>query len=302
MNAAAGLLAAAHPDGALLLAHVLGRDRSWLIAHADAQLSEEEAARFQLLLERRRAGIPIAYLIGSAGFYGREFIINENVLVPRPETEHLIDEALRFVEPGMRVLDVGTGSGAIACTIAAETGATVDATDCSRAAIEVALENARRLGVADRCRFYHGELIEPVRNNRYGVVIANLPYVPTADVPKPPDPVSFEPRLATDGGLDGLSLYRRLMPALPKMIDEGGMVLLEAAPPTISELAEILQSTLPNFTISVCKDYAGLDRYVKAKGTAVKGCYVPVEGRLNPSEATDGESSENRATWSAGGA
>lgn len=280
MNTVAALLAAAaHPDAARLLAHVLGHDRGWLIAHADAQLSEEEEARFQSLLDRRHTGVPIAYLVGSAGFYGREFLVSEDVLVPRAETEHLIDETLKFVQPGMRVLDVGTGSGAIACTVAAETGAFVDATDASRAAVELADENARRLGVSERCRFYHGDLVEPVRDNRYDLIVANLPYIPTADLPKPPDPVSFEPRLATSGGPDGLSLYRRLIPALPKLINEGGMVLLEAAPPTINVLASMLQSTLPNFAMSICKDYAGLDRYVKACGPAVRG-----------------ESSENRAS------
>ena len=272
MTTVAALLSrAAHPDAARILAHVLQRDRAWLVAHAESEPSEEEFRQFQALCDRRRSGVPLAYLIGSAGFYGREFLVNENVLVPRPETEHLIDEALGFIHGRMKVLDVGTGSGAIACTIAAESNAFVDATDASRAAIELATENARRLGIGDRCKFYEGDLIEPIRDNRYDVIIANLPYIPTSDLPKPPDPVSFEPCLATDGGPDGLSLYRRLVPALPRIINEGGMVLLEAASPTIDKLAAIVQATLPYFTISVEKDYAGLDRYVKAFGPRSEG-------------------------------
>jgi release factor glutamine methyltransferase len=265
-------------DASLLLAHVLGRDRAWLIAHPDAQPSQEQATRYQGLLQRRRDGVPIAYLIGSAGFYGREFLVNENVLVPRPETEHLIDEGIAFIRGPMRVLDVGTGSGAIACTIAAETNAFVDATDASPAAIELSRRNAESLGVAGRCRFYIGDLVEPVQTNGYDVIVANLPYIPTLDLPKPPDPVSFEPRFATDGGPDGLSLYRRLMPALPDVINEGGLVLLEAAPPTIDTLAKMLHSTLPNFTISVHKDYSGLDRYIRACDAAARDCDVPGEG------------------------
>ncbi|MBV9333390.1 MAG: peptide chain release factor N(5)-glutamine methyltransferase [Candidatus Eremiobacteraeota bacterium] len=272
MTTVAALLSESPPvDAALLLAHVLQRNRAWLAAHADAEASQEEAARFRVLCARRRKGVPIAYLLGTAGFYGREFFVNEDVLVPRPETEHLIDAALAFIKGPMRVLDVGTGSGAIACTIAAETQAIVDATDASNAALDVARENSHRLGLSDRCRFYHGDLVAPVQTNRYDVIVANLPYIPTRDVPKPPDPVSFEPRLATDGGPDGLSLYRRLIPSLPEVINEEGLVLLEAAPPTITELASMLRSTFPNFTISVEKDYAGLDRYVKAFGQSSSG-------------------------------
>jgi release factor glutamine methyltransferase len=278
----------ARADVALILAHVLGCDRSWLAAHPEPELTDSQSERFEALCTRRGDGIPVAYLIGSAGFYGREFLVNENVLIPRPETEHLIDEALAFVREPMRVLDVGTGSGAIACTIAAETNALVDATDASRAAIDVACENARRLGVADRCNFYHGDLIEPVRMKRYDVIVANLPYIPTGDLPKPPDPVSFEPHLATDGGPDGLSLYRRLVPALPSLINSAGLILLEAAPPTINALAEMLRRTLPYFTISIVNDYSGLARYVKAVGPAVRDFCVPVEGRLKSSGLRDG--------------
>lgn len=256
---------AEHADAALLLAHVLGRDRAWLVAYGDSEPAEDQILAFGRLCARRRAGEPLAYIVGSAWFYGREFLVNETVLIPRSETEHLIDESLAFIHGPTRVLDVGTGSGAIACTLAAETGASVDATDISLEALKVARNNAERLGVADRVRFYHGDLAEPVRNQRYDVVIANLPYVPTGDVPKPPDPVSFEPRIATDGGPDGLVQYRRLMLALPNLINEGGTILLEAAPPTIKALAEMLHSTLPNFTISVGEDYAGLARYVRAR-------------------------------------
>lgn len=283
MTTLAALLAqAGHDDAALLLAYVLRRDRVWLVAHADFEPSQADVRVFEALCGRRHAGEPLAYLTGSAWFYGREFVVNDAVLVPRPETEHLIDETLRFIHGSMRVLDVGTGSGAIACTIAAETFAIVDATDISHEALEVARDNANRLGVADRVGFFQGDLVEPVRNRRYDVVVANLPYVPTSDLPEPPDPVSFEPRIATDGGPDGLAQYRRLMPALPELINDGGMILLEAAPPTINALAEMLRSILPDFTISVVKDYSGLDRYVKARYGPAKDCCMLVEGHLNP--------------------
>lgn len=266
---AAGLAASsssARADAALLLAHALGRRREWIVAHPDAVASPEETARFEMLCMRRREGVPIAYLVGSAHFYGREFCIDDSVLIPRPETEHLVDEALRFIEGPARVLDVGTGCGAIACTLAAETRARVDATDRSPGAISIARENARRLGVADRCTFFEGDLAQPVTGNRYGVIIANLPYIPSGDLPRAPDPVSYEPRAALDGGRDGLALYRRLAPLLPPLIERTGLVLLEAAPPTIARLAEIACAALPTFSVTVEADYAGLARYVKACG------------------------------------
>jgi release factor glutamine methyltransferase len=198
-------------------------------------------------------------------------VVDESVLVPRPETEHLVEEALEFIRERIyprdgppKVLDVGTGSGAIACTIASETAAKVDATDVSKNALTVAIENARRLGVSERCRFCEGDLVEPVRGNRYDVVIANLPYVPSSDLRQAPDPTAFEPRLALDGGPDGLALYRRLLPQIPQLLTSESLVLLEAAPPTIPMLKELLQTTLPNFAISIGHDYAGLARYIKA--------------------------------------
>ncbi len=258
----------------LLLARVLGRERAWIAAHGDAAACAEETQAFVELCKRRGAGVPIAYLLGEAEFYHHSFIVNEAVLVPRPETEHLVDDAIGFIRGTRRVLDVGTGCGAIACAIAAKTQAHVDGTDSSRAAIDIAKENAGRLRLADRCRFHHGNLAEPVRDERFGVIVANLPYIPTDDLPKPPDPASFEPRAALDGGPDGLRLYRELLPQLPPLLDEDSLVLLEAAPPTIHALAMMVRATLPHFTIAVVPDYAGQLRYVRAQSSVPRGLCV----------------------------
>jgi release factor glutamine methyltransferase len=223
----------------------------------------KESLEFATLCGRRKAGEPIAHILGRVGFCGREFLVDKSVLVPRPETEHLVEEAIGFIQGPMRVLDLGTGCGAIACTLAAETQASVDATDVSAAAIEVAAENARRLGVSTRCRFYCGDLAEPVREGRFDVVVANLPYIPTADLPQAPDSASFDPPEALDGGPDGLSLYRRLLPQLPPLLNDNALVLLEAAPPTMQELMELVRLTFPYFAIEGCNDYSGLARYVK---------------------------------------
>jgi release factor glutamine methyltransferase len=255
----------ARTDAALLLAQTLRRSREWLVAHDDAPVSEEDATAFERLCARRRDGMPIAYILGTAEFYGRSFVVNEDVLVPRPETEHLIDEALAFIDSPMRVLDLGTGSGAIACTLAAERPVDVVGTDLSPAALAVAAENARRLGIAERCRFVQGNLAESVRGTRFGAVVANLPYVPTSDLPRAPAPASFEPRTALDGGADGLALYRELMPQLPPLLENGASVWLEAAPPTIEVLVAIARGTFATSTIEARNDYGGRPRFVSIR-------------------------------------
>ena len=263
---ARALAGAPHEDATLLLAHVLGRDRAWLIAHAEYELTQSEGAAFDALHARRAAGEPAAYLLGTAGFYGRDFIVDASVLVPRPETEHLIDEALTFLRthPAPRIADVGTGSGAIACTLAAELhAARVDAVDVSPAALRVARENAACLRIEDRVRFFEGDLLQPVLGNRYDCVVANLPYVPTADIAPAPDPVSFEPRLALDGGPDGLGLYRELLRDAGDVLVPGGCLLLEAAPPIVDALLALVRAAFPNGSTEAGDDYGGRARFVR---------------------------------------
>ncbi|HVA37101.1 MAG TPA: peptide chain release factor N(5)-glutamine methyltransferase [Candidatus Dormibacteraeota bacterium] len=257
-------------DAQLLMARVLERDRPWLIAHGDSPLPPEEHAQFERVLVRREEGVPVAYLIESAGFYGREFRVREGVLVPRPETEHLIERALaeidRLAERGRRanVLDVGTGSGAIAVTVACERpDVRVVATDRSSAAVSAARANAERHGVAERVLVLHGELHEPALPYApFDVVLGNLPYVPTADLPRRPEPAAYEPRLALDGGSDGLDVYRWLVPALPAILSAGGVVLMEAAPPTIEGLAGLARASFPDAAVEIVTDYGGRARVV----------------------------------------
>jgi len=261
---------AAGLEARLLLAHALGRDAAWLIAHSDARVDDAMLAEVRALVARRAQGEPVAYVTGTAWFYGRAFEVGPDVLVPRPETELVVEaalddlraKALRGKRP--RVCDVGTGSGAIALTIAAEApGARVTASDRSQAALEVARRNARRLGVDGRVRLLAGDLEEPLLPEApFDCVVANLPYVPTGDVPAKPDAVGFEPRLAVDGGADGLVLYRRLVAALPRLLAGGGSAFLEAAPATVPALAELAARTLPAAHVEIGEDYAGLERWV----------------------------------------
>lgn len=263
-------------DAQVLLAFALGRDREWLVSHGDSFLSAGQAARYAALCEKRASGMPVPYITGFAGFYKREFAVNEHVLIPRPETEHLVEEAVAFLQAKIdphapvkqlfTVFEAGVGSGAIACTIAAEvSGAVVDGTDMSAAALKVAEYNARRLNVHARCNFTHADVVKENARRVYDVIVANLPYIPSADVPRRPDPVGFEPLLALDGGPDGLSLYRKLLAAAPAMLRAGGLLLMEAAPPTVHALADLTRRALPQAAVEVRVDYAGLDRYVRAR-------------------------------------
>jgi release factor glutamine methyltransferase len=261
----------ARSDAQLLLGEVLKADAAWMLAHGDRQLDRKALDDFGLLLDERMRGIPIAYLTRKAGFYGREFYVDDRVLVPRPESELMVEAALAHLrgtpeKSRARALDVGTGSGALAITLAAELAALdVTATDLSDASLQVAQRNARAHGVEGRVRFIECDLVDSLDGARFDCVVANLPYVPSPDVPLPPDPAGYEPQLALDGGADGLTLYRRLLPKLPALMANESAVFLEAAPASIGELKGLAQERFPSAEIDVARDYAGLERYLAIK-------------------------------------
>ena len=270
-EAAPDVRESARADAQILLGEVLQLDHARVLEMGADELDGDLLDVFGLLLNERMRGVPVAYLTHKAGFYGREFYVDENVLVPRPESEHLIEAALaalRARSPDgaqLRALDVGTGSGALAITHAAEIPKlAVTATDLSSAALAVARGNASVYGVEDRVRFLECDLVSEVHGERFECVVANLPYVPSADVPSPPNPVGFEPLLAVDGGADGLSAYRRLVAQLPDLITPGTNLFFEAAPATIYPLAALVQQTFPSARITVGQDYAELERFVSA--------------------------------------
>lgn len=256
----------------LLLMHVTGCSRPALLADPDRALDAAACGALRAAARRCAAGEPLAYVAGEAGFYGRAFAVDEHVLIPRPETEHLIDEVLARSSGVHAVCDVGTGSGAIAVTLACELPhASVTAVDISLAALAVAQRNARRHQVAGRIRFVHGDLLAAfaakdgaadAAGAPFDVVVANLPYIPSANVPRRPDPVGWEPVLALDGGEDGLDLYRRLFEQLPPLLTPDAVILCEAAPPTIAGLARLLEASFaPERRVEIKADYAGLHRY-----------------------------------------
>ncbi|MDQ2857281.1 MAG: peptide chain release factor N(5)-glutamine methyltransferase [Candidatus Eremiobacteraeota bacterium] len=263
-------------DAVRLLDVVSGRNVAWLFAHADAQLEPHDAARFEALLERRAVGEPLAYIVGDAGFYGRTFSVSPAVLVPRPESEHIVELALeglrsrRTSEP-VRICDVGTGSGSLAVTLALELpDAHVVAIDVSPDALAVAAQNASALGAESRIRFVLGDLFESLEpDERFDCIVANLPYVATAELARAPAPTSFEPRLALDGGRDGLEAYRRLLAGVPDRLIECGRLLMEAGPDTAQALAVLTQAAFgPASDVNVAADYAARERIVSVRRRA----------------------------------
>ncbi len=261
---------AALVDANVLLRYASGKDGAWLVAHAEDPLDAPASERYERALERRARGEPVAYITGECWFYGRRFEVSPAVLVPRPETEQVLEAALAFVdghpERVRRVCDAGTGSGILAISLARERPAlALCAIDRSPEALAVARRNARAHGVDSRIEFREADLFAG-ETARFDCIVANLPYVPTADLALAPDPTSFEPQLALDGGCDGLEVYRRFLEqASPRLAPDGAM-FLETGPDTASDLAALVARNFPGRTCSVLRDYAGLDRVVALAG------------------------------------
>ena len=204
---------------------------AWLLAHLDEALAPDAVSVLRALIVRRRTGEPIQHITGVAEFYGLSFLVNRNVLIPRPETEHLVEKAITlaadFKHP--RIADVGCGSGAIAVTLAAKLpAAQMTATEISAPALAVARENAALNGIADRIHFLEGDLLAPVAGEQFDIVVSNPPYVPQGDR----DALSvevrdYEPAQALFAGTDGLAIYRRLIPAAFGALVRGGFLVLE---------------------------------------------------------------------------
>ncbi|WP_223644767.1 peptide chain release factor N(5)-glutamine methyltransferase [Corallococcus sp. EGB] len=230
----------------ILLAHVLKTGRVRLYVDLDRPLSKDELASFKALIERRMAGEPTSYLTGTKEFYNRAFKVDARVLIPRPETELLVEAVLHAVprDAPSRVLDVCTGSGCIAISVAAERPqATVLATDLSRDACALARENAQALGVAERVSVLEGDLFAPLPpGETFRVVVSNPPYIDTGDIAGLSAEVRREPRLALDGGPDGLTALRRVIQGARRVLEPGGLLALEMGETQGSAVLELLRA------------------------------------------------------------
>ena len=208
----------------VLLAHSIGCPRSWLYAHSNEELKELWWIHYGRYLHQRLSGLPTQYITGTQEFFGRDFRVTPAVLIPRPETEHLIEAVLKYSVS--TILDIGTGSGAIAVTLALETEARVTATDISSEALKVAQSNSRRL--AALVDFLQCDLGSALRDQSFDLVVSNPPYIPETDRAALQREVrDHEPALALFAGADGLEIYRRLIPEAARLLKPGGRLILE---------------------------------------------------------------------------
>jgi len=267
-------------DAEILLAYALGITRAQLHVHSQSQLSSTELAHYHRLIERRARSEPVAYIVGQKEFYGLDLFVDNRVLIPRPETELLVEKAIEISQRRAVVADIGTGSGAIAVSLAVHLPqALVYATDASSGALEVAARNCRRHRVEDRVHLLQGHLLEPLPEP-VDLIVANLPYVSQAELAQlPPEINCYEPREALNGGLDGLDHIRRLLAQAGEHIRPGGVVLLEIGATQGEAAIALARRHLPAAKVEIVKDYAGLDRVVMVDTPPQLGEGLPTEPR-----------------------
>ena len=255
-------------DAALLLAHVLGVSRAWLLVETQRTLSEAEHIRFQNLITRRAALEPVAYIVGHKEFYGLDLLVDEHVLVPRPETELLVDLALRWCQQqpvsALHIADIGTGSGAIAIALAVHLPhAHIYAVDLSCAALAVAQHHAQCHGVADRITLLHGDGMAPLPH-AVDLIVSNPPYTVLAGVDE--NVARWEPHAALDGGDDeGWALPARLLHDMPPHLQPSGAVVMEIGAWQGTQAIATARAVFPHARCTLHKDLAGLDRVLQVE-------------------------------------
>lgn len=256
-------------DAEVLIAHVLEKQRIYLYVHFDEPLQPGELAAYREMIKKRVLRVPVAQILGEKEFMGLTFKVTADTLVPRPDTEILVQAAvdrLRAMagEEPLRFADIGTGSGAICLSVLHYLAGTVaDTVDISPAARAVAEENAASLGLADRVTFHTGDLLQPLSGISFVAILSNPPYIPEADIAKlAPEVRLKEPHTALSGGQDGLDFYRRLAEEAPAMLVPGGFTAFEVGIHQAGDVADLLKANPLIGRTEILPDYAGIDRVV----------------------------------------
>ncbi len=266
----------AETEARLLIQHAAGLDTKAFITAFDAPFPEGRREKLANLLRRRTGREPLAYLVGHKEFFGRDFDVDARVLIPRPETELLVELAIGFAPSvgyaGLRIADIGTGSGVLAVTLAAELpDATVTAVDIDPDALNVARRNAEKLGVEDRVTFVQSDLTD-LSGDSFEIVVSNPPYVCSGTLLELEPELSFEPVRALDGGEDGRAVLAPLIDALPDLLVPGrGAAFIEIDPPLAGNSARHAAEVLPGSQIHLVQDLAGLDRCLAVYWEAAEG-------------------------------
>ena len=261
----------AHLEAEVLLMHVLQVDRVQLYTELREELSLIQTEKYHKLVQRRLLHEPLFYIIEHREFYGCEFYVDHRVLIPRPETELVVQTSLQFLKEHFidqyqlcSIADIGTGSGIIAISLAlSRPGVVVYATDISAEALEVAVQNRQRHGVVNRVHFMLGDMLEPL-SQPVNLIVANLPYIPDVDFAAlPPEIKLYEPAIALMGGKDGLDHIRRLLSQVEGKLRDDGAIILEIGKGQAHRVVALAREQLPHARIDIITDYAGIERVVK---------------------------------------
>jgi release factor glutamine methyltransferase len=250
-------------EAELLLRHTLDINRVRLYSEQDVELTPQQSADFWQKIERRMKNEPSAYITGHREFYGLDFQVNTSVLIPRPETELLVEKAILCAKKYRLpvIVDTGTGSGAIAISLAVNLpDARIYATDISVSALEIAYKNTIQHGVSDRIRLLHGDLLQPVPQT-VDIIVANLPYVTATDMLSV-NTAGYEPQLALDGGHDGLDIIRKLCSQVPGKLKPNGCLLMEIGMGQKNAVVDFLRDLFPTAGIEIIPDLSGIDRVI----------------------------------------
>lgn len=264
-------------DAEVLLSHVLDKERIYLYVHFDEPLQAEELSAYREMIKKRVAHVPVAYILGQKEFMGLTFAVTPATLVPRPDTEILVQTAIDELKKiagqqaaesadCLRFADIGTGSGAICLSVLNFTENTAaDTVDISPEARRVAEQNAASLELTGRITFHTGDLLEPIREKKYTAILSNPPYIPRADIDTlAPEVRCKEPMTALCGGTDGLDFYRRLCAEAPQLLEAGGFMAFEVGIHQAEDVANLAKENPLIERTEIIKDYAGIDRVVVA--------------------------------------
>ncbi len=260
-------------DAQVILCHILKVERLYLIINKDRALTHKEILEYNKMIEKRLSGMPVQYIIANQEFMGMDFYVEEGVLIPRPDTEILIEKILESIDQSKKftIVDIGTGSGAITISLASLIkNSQIYSIDISTKALDIARKNANKHGVTSKINFLKGSLFEPLEDmdikGEVDILVSNPPYIPSSEIGRLQIEVSrYEPRIALDGGEDGLDFYRKIVNNAPEYLRPNGLLALEVGHDQARKVADLMKGNNKYVDIQITKDLAGIERVVRGR-------------------------------------